>query len=126
MPPQSIQRRRWCRYEPVQNCLANVFLQFPARGESKDPAESERFGQSFLVLDRDLNIQVTQVRPRIAFGHVHRSAMRFAGGIEPGLIVEADRVDYQRIAIPLSNRDAGTGLRFHLKSGLLRSPVQEE
>ena len=61
---------------------------------------------TFGILDRGLVLDVIAVGRRVALDDVQRVAVEVAGAIEPGLIVEVDHVDDQRVAFPAAARIA--------------------
>src|SRR6202030_2182065 len=55
------------------------------------------------IVNRDLNLHVSEVAAMESLGHTHRFAMGMAESIQPASIIESRRVDDQRIAIPLAD-----------------------
>src|SRR5215471_106909 len=47
-----------------------------------------------------LDLEGAKIRPPVVFDHVQFFAVRHALSIQPGLVVEPDRIDDKRIALP--------------------------
>src|SRR5262249_57787221 len=47
---------------------------------------------------------MTQIGARVAFDHVQLIAVRNALAIEPGLVIESNRVDDKNVAVPMGDR----------------------
>src|SRR2546425_8253639 len=89
--------------DSVQDCLTDVFLQFPAGRECEHSSKAVWLGKPLLVVDGEFDAEVTEIRPAVTLDQVHRVAMRFTGGIEPSSVVETHRIDDQRIAFPFAD-----------------------
>src|SRR5579863_6129625 len=93
--------------------MLDVFVVFSAdvladllvlAGEFGGPFECPRLLVSAGVVDRQFNFQVPQVSSLEALDDVHFVGVWMPLEIEPSLIVEADRVYHQRVALPGTNR----------------------
>src|ERR1700686_5164913 len=60
----------------------------------------ERFGVGARIENRGFNHKSPQVLTRITFDGMQLVGMRMAFSVEPKAVVESDRVDYERVAIP--------------------------
>ena len=90
--------------------LADVFHQLVAgrlqpRHERDRPRPRVRAG----VVNRDLVLEPAHVEPRPALDRVQSLGVRRAIVIEPELVVEADRVDHQRVLLERTDRVAEPG-----------------
>ena len=56
------------------------------------------------VVDGGLVLERVGAAERVALDHVQRVAVKIAGAVEPGLIVEADHIHHQRVAFPVAVR----------------------
>src|SRR5438132_8383990 len=54
------------------------------------------------IIERDLDIQVTEVAAAEAFGHAKGFAVGMPGIIEPALIIEPDRLGNERVLFPFA------------------------
>src|ERR1700681_2859030 len=89
--------------------IADVFYYFGV-GEKRGVAvEGERPGVSARIVDSDIEIQMTEIGSAVAFDHVQFFGVGMGREIEPELVVEAHRIDYQRVAFPLSDGVAVPG-----------------
>ncbi len=55
------------------------------------------------IVDRNLDVHVAEIAAAIAFHDPHGFAVRVAERVEPCLVVESDRVDDQRVLVPLAD-----------------------
>ena len=76
------------------------------RGGDKIFLSGKGFRISFWIFDSDGKLQRVMVRAAEALDHVQGVAVRMAGVIEPGLVVERDRVDDECVALVPSDRVA--------------------
>ena len=60
-------------------------------------------GVSSWIVDGEFDFEMPQIGPPEALDDVHLFGVGMAHVIEPGSIVEADAVDYQRVAFPMSD-----------------------
>src|SRR4029077_10457920 len=58
------------------------------------------------VIHDDLQFQCVAIQSPVAFRQVHLLATRISIGIDPWLVIESDRVDHKRVALPLAHRIA--------------------
>src|SRR5579871_943600 len=58
----------------------------------------------FRVVDGNLDVHMAEVATPESFGYMQLFRRRMAGFVEPGLAVEADGIDNQRIPIPFADR----------------------
>src|SRR5215467_8993967 len=63
-------------------------------------------GVRLRVIDRYLDVQMTEIATTEALNDVQGVAVRMTGVIQPSLFVDASRIDYECVAIPFSNRVA--------------------
>ena len=75
--------------------FADVFEQVPATFKSKDLLAGPRLRVVFRIIDGYVVHQSVMIRPPEAFDHVQRLRMRVPYLIEPGFVVQADRIDDQ-------------------------------
>src|SRR6266446_4329960 len=78
----------------------NILFLPTVQGHAHFPGPRKHLG----VLDRDLIGDVVGAGAPVALDHVQGVAMEIAGPVEPGLVVEIDRVDDQRIPFPSATR----------------------
>src|ERR1700730_12250335 len=90
----------------------------------EDSSERERLGQSFGVLDRVLNLEMSRVRTSVAFNNMHRVAVRLTGAVQPGPVVETNRVDHQGVAIPGGDRVSVPTVGIQVQ--IVSAPVHKE
>src|SRR5690349_7105381 len=83
--------------------FAHVLLQFPGRRERESTGERVGFGEGLGIFDREIHGQMAEIRAAVALDEVHLVAVRLAGRIEPGFVVEADGVDHQGVTVPLAD-----------------------
>ena len=83
---------------------AEPLLDLPIRRHER-AAEGIRLGQD-LGPRSCIDHQAAGLRTPIAFDHVELVAVRLAGIVQPGPVVESDGVHHQRIPFPLSSRIA--------------------
>src|SRR5579884_2027736 len=86
--------------------LADVLHQLLVRPEPCREADRERSRVVDGIVDRDLAHERAEVLARPALDRVQLLAVRVAPEIEPELVVEADRVDDQRVALVPADRVA--------------------
>src|SRR5205823_6490623 len=96
----------------------------PSGREREDASEHIRFREGFWILDRQLNVEVTEIRTPVTFNHVHRIAMRLTGGIQPGFVVETHGVDDKSVTFPLADGLPGPALGLDIE--VMRTPIQEK
>jgi hypothetical protein len=80
----------------------NVGVGEEAVGELNGERPSVHLG----IVKSHLDIEVAEVAPVVALRDVQSFAVRVAHDIEPGLVIEAAGLDYQRVTLPLSDRVA--------------------
>jgi hypothetical protein len=80
--------------------------------QSRRELDREGLGVHLRVIDRDLDVHVTEVAPPEPFDQMKRFAVRVAEPIQPGSVVKAHRIDDQRIALPPPRRVAPAATRF--------------
>src|SRR5690606_15900947 len=68
------------------------------------PRRGPRPGVGSWVVDRDLVPQGADVRPRDALDQVQPFRVRITFPMHPEPLVEADRVDDERVAVPMTDR----------------------
>src|SRR5579872_1403581 len=84
----------------VANRLEDIALRKQFQGNfSRDGA-----GVHLGVVNGDAQIHVAEVAAVEAFVELQGFAVRVAGGIEPGLIVESIGIHHQSVAIPMAHR----------------------
>src|SRR5207253_1773918 len=66
----------------------------------------------------------SEVGPAIAFDQMHLAAVRLAGGIQPGLVVETDGIDNERVAFPAADGLAGPAFGFEIQ--IMLAAIEEE
>src|SRR3989442_12067184 len=66
----------------------------------KDHAHLPGSRKHLRILDRDFVADVVGVHGDVTFDHMQLIAMEIPGPVKPGLFVEIDRVDDQRISLP--------------------------
>ena len=77
----------------------NFFVGFPEHPRSRIV---ERPRVKLRVLDQSFDVNMIGIRPRPSFDDVQRVAVRVCVFVDPDFLVfEADRVDYQGIALPV-------------------------
>jgi hypothetical protein len=86
---------------------AEAFLDFAILGQREHSCEYEGLRQSLWIFDGVLDFQTGLRRTAIALHYVHFIAVRFAGVVQPGSVIEADGVDYQSVAFPFADGIAG-------------------
>src|SRR5438067_563476 len=84
--------------------LANVFLQFLAGSPGNVPAEGPWFRVCARIIDGGFKVKGVLVGACNPFDHVHLIRMRMACPVDPSAFIEADRVDHECVAFPMSNR----------------------
>src|ERR1041385_8011562 len=87
---------------PILLVLAHVLNEFGVRIQFEPQRGRPRLTISNRVLKRELDIHLTQVFPLKTFDKAQLIAMRVSRRIEPALIVQAPRVDDQRVALPFA------------------------
>ncbi len=75
------------------------------------------------IVDGDPDLQVAEVAPREPLGDAQRLAVREPAVVQPGHVVEPDRLDDERVAFPLAHRVAEPG---RLGIGRQRTAVGED
>ena len=85
--------------------VAREFIEFVAGRHGREhPGKRPRLRVELRIFHRHLVRQMVRVRPRPPFDDVHGVAMRMRVVVNPAqLVLESDRVDDQRVAIPLAN-----------------------
>src|SRR5438552_8483325 len=86
--------------------LARVFHHFPVGPQRERACVLPRLREGLRILDGHFPVDVTEVGPREALHEMQPIAVRMADRIQPGLAVEVDRVDHQRVAFPATDRIA--------------------
>lgn len=62
---------------------------------------ANRFRVGLRIVNRDLNVHVPEIAAAETLRQLHDITMRVAEPVQPGFVVETDRFDDQRVAIPL-------------------------
>src|SRR2546425_8083044 len=70
----------------------------------EDHAHIPRPREHLWIFDGSGVIDVIRIDQRVAFRDVERIAVEIAGPVEPGLVVEMDHVDHERVALPAAAR----------------------
>src|SRR6266516_650435 len=83
--------------------LANVLHELFARYEAGGKSQLEGPGIIARIVDGDFVDQGTEVFSSPALGGVQLLRVRVSAEIEPKFVVESDRIDYQRVAFPVSD-----------------------
>src|SRR5262245_2708417 len=83
--------------------IADVFVDFPVWKEDETSLECVRSGEGFGILQRALHLDMPEFGTAVPLDDMQLIAVRRALTAEPGFVVESDRVDHQRVAIPFRN-----------------------
>src|SRR6266849_5934399 len=83
--------------------LTDVFHQLFVRTEAGGERHRKRSGVRAWIVDRHFVLQMSEVGARVAFDGVQLFRVRMAAEIEPELVVEADCVDHQCVALPATD-----------------------
>src|SRR4030095_14528949 len=67
------------------------------------------------IIDRNLYIHMSEVTPLESFGDAHGFTVRVPRIVEPGTIVETNRFQDERIALPFADRVAEPCLLFDFR-----------
>src|SRR4029079_18364211 len=67
-------------------------------------AHGPGFRERSRIFDDDADLQRPEVTAMETFGAVHLLGVRMPGRIDPGNVVEADGVDYERLSVPMRAR----------------------
>src|SRR2546426_11838834 len=86
--------------------IADVLVNFPIRKQRVCPIKCVGFGKYLRIFEGDLNIEMPEIRPRVAFDDVQILAVWNTLTVEPCLVVKSDRVDDKRVGFPFGNRVA--------------------
>src|SRR5439155_6220436 len=86
--------------------LAGVLHHLPVGSQGEGPRALPLPGEGLGVVDDHFVGDVTQVGPREALDEMQLIAVRMANRIQAGPPVEIDRVDDQRVALPVAHRVA--------------------
>src|SRR6266446_2237162 len=86
--------------------LANVFFDLAAGNPADVPTNRERLCVSSGVIDGGFVMHIVVRRTREAFDQVHFRGMDITVAREPVSFIEADRIDDQRIPLPVADRMA--------------------
>src|SRR5258708_27775403 len=83
---------------------ADIILQANVVVQAVDEARAEIAREHLRIVQRDDVLEL--VRPDLldALGGADFIAVRRAGGVDEGLVVEADGLDHQRVALPMTDR----------------------
>ena len=73
--------------------ITDVFQQVKARQQPCSEREGERTCIRTWIIDRDLILERSEIPPRESFDHVQPVGVRMRLIVEPGAIIEADRID---------------------------------
>src|SRR5579864_9391992 len=84
--------------------LANHLGNMPAGLELEFPEAGPWLRISLGIINGDIHAQLIVLRTRDALYDVQLVGVWKAGAVDPGLVVEADRVDHQRISFPPADR----------------------
>src|SRR5690606_24901026 len=84
----------------VTEVLDDVLVGYPLLRPRRGPRARVRPR----VVDRDLVSERVDVRARDALDQMQRLGVRIAFTVQPEPLVEADRVDHERVAFPVSDR----------------------
>src|SRR5438093_1909274 len=105
IPPSSLPHHVWS----IPFILADAFHQFHVREEFEwdcyFPWSRVRLG----IIDRDFKFHVAEIPPVKTFNGVIGVTMRMPAIVDPGLIIEALRIDHECVAFPFANRIAQPG-----------------
>src|SRR5690242_19254949 len=77
--------KRVALLDAVENRLADVFLQLPSRRQRERARKRVRLRQRLRIVNRELDIHMSEVWTAIALSEVHLIAVRLARRVEPGL-----------------------------------------
>src|SRR2546426_1422798 len=83
--------------------VADVFKEVAVWYQPQSSLDGEGPRVVLRIIEGDLQIHVAEIAAAIALGDVHGFAARVAECVEPCPVVEAARVDYKRIALPMAN-----------------------
>src|SRR5258707_950793 len=72
-----------------------------AHAPGREAVRRRRHWDSCSAAPRSVSSSTAVADPRQALGHLHLEAVRPAVLVQPALVAEADRLDYQRIAFPM-------------------------
>src|SRR2546427_2912663 len=73
---------------------ADVFKEVAVRYQPQSSLDGEGPRVVLRIIESDLQIHMAEIAAAIALGDAHGFAARVAESVEPGPVVEADRVDY--------------------------------
>src|SRR5262245_5782828 len=85
--------------------IADILHDLFARRQLQPPPHLPWLGVRAGIVDRDFEFQVAQIDPPEALNHMKLFGLR-AAAVEPAPVVEADRIDYQRVLLPSADRMA--------------------
>src|SRR5215472_14295732 len=102
--------------------FANTLQHFSIWCVVQRQREGKRLGQGLRVVESDLTLDVPEIGSAESLGNAKLFGMRMACHIQPGAVVEARRLDHQRIGLPMPHRVAPPG-RIRISRQL--APVQK-
>src|SRR4030095_10800791 len=88
----------------IKIVLAGVFDDVGIRYQARLLLDRPRLRIDLGVINRNLNVQVPEVRPPETLGYMQRFGSRLTCLIQPCLSVEATSFDDERIAVPFTRR----------------------
>src|SRR5712691_1851311 len=84
--------------------LTDVLGELAVRAPDVVPTDRPRSGVCPRIVNRRFVVQRVLVRSRVLLDHVEHIGVRMADGIEPASFVEADDVDHEGVAVPVTDR----------------------
>src|ERR1019366_10641466 len=103
--------------------VADVFGHFHSLLDGGDAVHDPGFGVGPGVFNRYVDREIAEVRPAKLFDQVHLFGMRITLSNDPGDVVEADGIDDQRVAFPVS---AGIAVKRGLQVLRMSAAIHEE
>ena len=84
--------------------FADIFQNTAVRDQALGEPDGERFRVQLRIVHRDFDVQMAEIASPEALHHMESVAVPVANGVEPGFVVEAYRIDYECVALPLAGR----------------------
>ena len=84
--------------------VADVFVDFPVLKQRVGSCKRVGLRECLGIFESDFDLKVSQVGPAVAFDHMKLIAVRNSLAVQPGLVIETDRVHNKSVAVPLCNR----------------------
>src|SRR5438874_1658491 len=103
--------------------LADVLHQIRSGHQARCELNLERLGVIRRILDQRLDFELAQTGARVPLQSMQLLTVRMSAEIEPELVVEADRIDHQRIAFIVAD---GVSVPGGIGIGGMLSAVQED